>query len=83
VIYVKSLALIALIGSITWSIADPKFESILAVIGSLSTLVTAFLVDNRKARRVQQHQSVSRSSTGIQAGGNVNIGNAGDDQDVK
>jgi hypothetical protein len=82
-IFVKALALIALIGSITWSIADPKFESILAVIGSLSALVSAFLVENRKRTRIYQQQSVSGSSTGIQAGGNVNIGNAGGDKDVK
>lgn len=81
--YVKFLAAIALIGSIAWVIVDPGFESALAVIGSISALVSAFLVEKRNARRAQQLQSVSRSSIGVQAGGNVSIGNIGDDKHVK
>lgn len=73
-IYVKLLAAIALIGSIAWTIADPGFEPGLAVVGSLSALVPTFLVERRNARRAQQHQSVSKSSIGVQAGGDVNIG---------
>lgn len=76
-VFVKFLAAIALLGSIAWVIADPGFEPGLAVVGSLSALVSAFIVEKRKARRAQQHQSVSQSSTGIQAGGDVSIGNIG------
>lgn len=74
-ILVKFLASIALLGSIAWVIADPGFEPGLAVVSSFSALVSAFLVGKRNARRAQQHQSVSQSSMGIQAGGNVSIGN--------
>lgn len=74
-VYVKLLTTIALIGSIAWAIADPGFEPALAVVGSLSALVSAFLVEKRDARRARQHQAVSKSSIGVQAGGDVNIGN--------
>jgi len=81
--YVKFLAAIALIGSIAWVIADPGFEPVLAVIGSISTLVSAFLVEKRNARRAQQHQSVSKSSIGVQAGGDVSMGDIGGDKDAQ
>ena len=81
--YVKFLAAIALIGSITWVIADPGFEPALAVVGSISALVSAFLVEKRNARRAQQHQSVSKSSVGVQAGGDVSIGDIGGDKHAK
>lgn len=78
--YIKILAAIAFLGSIGWVIADPSFESALAVVGSLSALSSAFLVAKRKARRAQQHQSVTNSSIGVQAGGDVNIGGIGQDK---
>jgi hypothetical protein len=81
--YVKALAAIALIGSIGWVIVDPGFEPALAVVGSISGLISAFLVEKRNARRAQQHQSVSKSSIGVQAGGDVNIGNIGRDKHAK
>jgi len=76
-VYVKVLGAIAFIGSIAWGIADPGFEPALAVVGSISALISAFLVEKRNARRAQQHQSVSKSSIGVQAGGDVSIGNIG------
>jgi hypothetical protein len=76
-IYVKMLAGIASIGSIAWAIADPGFESVLAAIGSFSALISAFLVEKRRARRAQQRQSVSKSSIGVQAGGDIDIGSIG------
>ena len=82
-IYVKLFAAIALIGSIAWVIAEPGFESALAVVVSISALVSAFLVQRRTAQRAQQRQSVSKSSIGVQAGGDVSIGSIGDHKDVK
>ena len=72
--YVKILAGIALIGSIAWFIAEPGYEPGLAVVGSISALLSAFVVEKRTARRAQQHQSVSKSSVGVQAGGDVSVG---------
>ncbi|MDO8587088.1 MAG: hypothetical protein Q7T82_08625 [Armatimonadota bacterium] len=79
-VYVKFLAAIGLIGSIGWAIAAPGFESALAVIGSITALISACLAGKRKAQRAQQHQSVSESSIGVQAGGDVNIGSIGGDK---
>jgi hypothetical protein len=80
--YMKFLAAIALIGSIAWVIANPGFEPALAVVGSISTLVALFVRDKRNAQRAQQ-QSVSKSSVGVQAGGNVSIGDMGGEKHVK
>ena len=82
-VYVKFLAAIALIGSIAWFIAEPGFETALAVVGSISALISAFLVERRNARRAQQQQSISKSSIGVQAGRDVNIGSISGDKHVK
>jgi hypothetical protein len=72
-VYVKLLAAIAVIGSIAWVLTHPGYESALAVIGSISALVSAFVVEKRNTRRAAQHQSVSKSSVGIQAGGDARV----------
>jgi hypothetical protein len=82
-VYVKILAVVALIGSVGWVVADPGFEPALAVIGAISALISAFLVERRNARRAQQHQSVSKFSVGVQAAGDVNIGSVRSDKDAK
>jgi hypothetical protein len=81
--YIKFLAAVALIGSVAWVIADPGFEPALAVVGSISALVSVFLVQKRLSKRAPQHQSVSQSSIGVQAGGDVNIGDIGNDEHAK
>jgi hypothetical protein len=81
--YVKILAAIALIISAAWLIADPGFEPALGVVGSISALVSAFIVEKRNLQRAQQQQSVSKSSIGVQAGGNVSIGDIGGGKHVK
>lgn len=73
-VFVKYFTVIALLGSIAWVIAEPGFESSLAVVGSLSALGSAFIAEKRKVWHAQQHQTVSQSSVGIQAGGDVSIG---------
>lgn len=73
-IYIKFLAVIALIGSIAWVVSYPGFESGLAVVGASAALISAFFVQKSKARQPKQHQSVSKSAIGIQAGGDVSVG---------
>jgi len=82
-VYVKILSVIALIGSIAWLIVSPGFEPALAVIGSISVIISTFLIQERASKNIKQHQSVSKSSTGIQAGGDVNIGDAEGDKHAK
>jgi hypothetical protein len=79
----KFLAVVALIGSIAWLISAPGFEPALALIGSLSALVSAFVVEKRSKRLSQQNQFVSKSSIGIQAGGDVSIGDINGDKHAK
>lgn len=72
---VKLLSVAAFIGSIVWMVAAPDYEPALAIVTSLSAFISTVLIEKRKARGATQHQSVSGNGVGIQAGGNVNIGN--------
>jgi hypothetical protein len=81
-VYIKLFAVVALMVSIGWAINEPRWESILAVVLSISGLVTAFLVPKRTAKGTRQHQSVSESSIGVQAGRDVTIGSIGYQKDA-
>jgi len=81
-VYIKLLAVVALMVSIAWAIAEPRWEAILAVVLSISGLVTAFFVPKRTAKGTRQRQSVSESSIGVQAGRDVSIGSIGYDKDA-
>lgn len=72
--YVKVLAAIGLAVAIAWLIADPGFEPALAIVVAVSTLISTIIVERRRGQSLQQRQSVSKSSIGIQAGGDVSIG---------
>lgn len=82
-LYLKALATVALVGSIAWTIADPGFEPALSAAGSLSALASAFVVEKRTAKRAEQSQSISESSIGVQAGGDVHIGQVGVGKDAR
>ena len=81
--YIKFFAVIALIGSTAWVISDPGFEPSLAVVGSISALISSFFVEKRNTRLPEQHQSISKSSVGVQAGGDVSIGDIRNDKNAK
>jgi hypothetical protein len=72
VILVRLLSAAAVVASVAWLIVAPGFEPGLAALASLSTLVSTFLIEKRGV--VRQRQSVSQSSIGIQAGGDVKTG---------
>lgn len=80
---IKLLAIVALIVSIAWLVSDPGFEPAVALVGSMSTLVSTFVVEKRSKRYARQHQSVSNSSMGIQAGGDVSIRDINSDKHAK
>lgn len=73
----KILSALGLIAAIAWLVYAPGFEPTLAILGALSALISLFVVDRRKHRVASQSQSVSRSSTGIQAAGDIHIRTAG------
>jgi allophanate hydrolase subunit 1 len=81
---IKLLTVVALICSIAWLVSAPGFEPAIALVGSMSALVSTFVVEKRSKQRArQQHQSVSKSSMGIQAGGDVSIGDINSDKHAK
>ena len=73
-VYVKLLSVLAIIGATAWLVAEPGYESGLALIGATSALVSILLAEKRRTKRARQQQSVSGSSLGIQAGRDVHIG---------
>ena len=73
-LFVKLLSAAALAGSIAWCIAAPDYEPAIAIISSMSALVTAFLVERQRIQQKAQKQVVSQNGFGIQAGGNVTTG---------
>lgn len=56
-------------------VAAPDYEPALAIVASLSALVANFIVQRRKAAAPIQQQKVTGGGVGIQAGGDVTVGN--------
>lgn len=81
----KALAALALLIFIAWMVVDPGFEPAAGSVTALLALIGLFVVDNKKnkAQGSGQHQSVANASVGIQAGGDVNVGNFSHKSDVK
>lgn len=72
---IKLLSGLIFIGSVAWFIATPDYEPAIASITSLSALIAIFFGEKRANRRATQSQSVAENAIGIQAGGNVKVGN--------
>lgn len=71
---IKFLSVLALIGSISWFIAAPDYEPGIAIVTSLSASVAVWFVDKQQKHQTNQNQTVAENAVGIQAGGDVNIG---------
>lgn len=72
----KSLKLITALGlsiAIAWLYIDPKFDSAVATATALAALIALFVIPTKKKQSPNQSQTVTERSTGIQAGGDVNI----------
>jgi hypothetical protein len=82
-IYLKILAGVVLLGSLAWLMVSPDFTSVLAVIGAVVAFLALFVAEAQKKKSIRQNQSVSNSSFGIQAGGDVNIGTPRRDDHVE
>lgn len=78
--YMRLISALAFVAAGAWAIARPAFDSIVAALVCLTTLLGTFVV---KKRQPQQHQSVSNSSVGIQAGRNANVGDIGRGKDAE
>lgn len=71
---IKLLSVFALFGSIAWMVAAPDYEPALAIVASLSALITNFIIEKRRGTTLNQLQKVVGSGIGIQAGGDVTVG---------
>ncbi len=72
---IQIISFIAFLCSIVWLIYKPAFDSISAAIVTLASFLSSFLLDkNPNKPSNTQSQNVSSGSTGIQAGGDVKIG---------
>ena len=80
---IKLLSVVALSGSIAWMVVDPDYEPALAILASLSTLITNFVIEKRKDATLNQRQKVSGDGVGIQAGGDVTVGNIRNSSEIK
>ena len=72
---IKLLSGIAFIGSIVWFIAVPDYEPAIAIVTSLSAFIAVWFGEKRTKRKALQNQSIAENSIGIQAGGDVSMGN--------
>ena len=72
---IKLLSGLVFVGSIAWLIATPDYEPAIASITSFSALIAIFFGEKRAKRRAAQSQFVAENAIGIQAGGDVKVGN--------
>lgn len=80
---IKLLSVVALVGSIAWMVAAPDYEPALAIVASLSTLIANFIIEKRKGALLIQRQKVTGDGVGIQAGGDVTVGNIRSSSETK
>ena len=71
----RIISLIALLLSITWVVFSPAFDSAVAAVGSLATLISSFFIKKGHVGKSNQSQKVSDTSIGIQAGRDANVNN--------
>ena len=75
VLVIKLLSALAFIGSVLWFIAEPDYEPAIVAITSLSGFIFLWVKEKKNQVTPLQNQTVADSGLGVQAGGNVNIGN--------
>lgn len=80
---IKFLSVVALLGAIAWMVAAPDYEPALAIVASLSTLIANFIIEKRKNATLNQRQKITGDGVGIQAGGDVSVGNIRNSSETK
>ena len=68
------LAAAALIGSVAWFAAVPRYEPAIAIVTSVSALIGSWIAKRRRLRHSAQRQSVAEGAVGVQAGRDISIG---------
>jgi len=67
------LSVVALLGAIAWLVAEPGYESAIAVVVSLIAVLGLCDAEKKRADKAQS-QNVEKDGFGIQAAGDVKIG---------
>lgn len=70
----RLITTLGLLIAITWLCVDPKFDSAFATAIALAAVIALFITAKKIKRSPSQSQVVTNNSSGIQAGGNVNMG---------
>lgn len=65
----------AMVVSIIWCYNDPGYETLFAVVSSLSVLVAAIFSRLRQVKAIKQTQNIFHNGLGMQSGGDINIEN--------
>lgn len=68
------LFFITLIGSVVWFIYSPGFEPGIAILTSFTSLIGIWLKNEQETKKIKQMQTLGDDAIGIQAGGNVTVG---------
>lgn len=80
-LFIKILSALAFIGSVFWFIADPDYEPAIVAISSLSGFILSWIQGKKTQVTPSQNQSIAENGFGIQAGGNVSVGNVNMDKE--
>lgn len=73
IIFFRVITIVAFFIAIIWLYSSPKFDSAFAAAGALAAVIALFVIPKNKKKQSNQSQRVKGGSTGIQAGGDVNI----------
>jgi len=78
--FIRVLAVTVFVVSVAWFCKQRGYEPAIGVFTSLSTFISTFAPQKQSNKDAQQNQVVSDNAFGVQASGNVNIGNFGHTQ---
>lgn len=73
IIFFRVITTLAFLIAVVWLYSDPKFDSAFAAAGALAAVIALFVIPKNKKKQPNQSQTIKGDSTGIQAGGDVNI----------
>jgi hypothetical protein len=71
---VRILFGLALMASIAWFVVSPDFEPAISVVTSLVAVIVAFRREKTTEPQPTQSQTIAEGGTGIQAGGDIQVG---------
>lgn len=83
IIFFRVITALALLIALVWLYSVPKFDSAFAVAASLAAVIALFITPRNKKKPSNQSQGIKDGSTGIQAGGDVNIGSIHKSKEAK